>query len=90
MKKAIIYQKEECILIKTIHIADKRFAFFVTVNSKRIIYLKENIVNNNVTYASLEKMVHLFPSYQSAAIFNTKVILDTFTNTINYKIRTGE
>lgn len=89
MKKAIIYQKEECVIIKTIDIAGNRFAFFVAVNSKKIIYLKESIVHDRVTYVSLEKLVHLFPKYQCASIFNTKVILDTFINTINYKIRTG-
>lgn len=89
MKKAIIYQKEECVVIRNITIANKRFAFFVAVNTKKIIYLKESIVHDRVTYVSLEKLVHLFPQYQNASIFNTKVILDTFINTINYKIRTG-
>ncbi len=89
VKKAIIYQKEECVIIKTITIADKHFAFFVAVNSKKVIYLKESIVHGEITYVSLEKLVHLFPQYQSASIFNIKVILDTFVNTINYKIHTG-
>ena len=90
MKKAIIYQKEECVIIKTISVSKKNFAFFVAVNSKKMIYLKENIVRGEVTYASLEKLVHLFPQYQTPSIFNTKVLLDTFVNTVNYKIRTGE
>ncbi len=90
MKKAILYQKEECVIIKTVQLANMRFAFFVAVNSKKIIYLKESIVHDRVTYVSLEKLVHLFPQYQNASIFNTKVILDTFINTINYKIRIGE
>ena len=89
VKKAIIYQKEECVIIKTITIADKHFAFFVAVNSKKVIYLKESIVHGEITYVSLEKLVHLFSQYQSASIFNIKVILDTFVNTINYKIHTG-
>lgn len=89
MKKAIIYQKEECVIIKTITITDKHFAFFVAVDSKKVIYLKESIVHGEITYVSLEKLVHLFPQYQSASIFNIKVILDTFVNTINYKIQTG-
>ena len=90
MKKAIIYRNEECVIIKTIAIYDKRFAFFVAVNSKKIIYLKENIVHNNVTYASLDKLVNLFPQYNTPSMFNIKVMLDTFVNTINYKIRTNE
>lgn len=90
MKKAIIYRNEECVIIKTISIYDKRFAFFVAVNSKKIIYLKENIVHNNITYASLEKLVNLFPQYKTPSIFNIKVMLDTFVNTVNYKIRTNE
>ncbi len=85
-----MYQKEECVVIKTIEIANMHFTFFVAVNSKKILYLKENIVHDNVTYASLEKMVHLFPQYQSACIFNVKIILDTFVNSINYKIQVGE
>lgn len=89
MKKVIKYQQQECVMIKTVGVANKKFAFFVMVNSKKIIYLKESIVHDRVTYVSLEKLVHLFPQYQNAAIFNTKVILDTFVNTINYKIRTG-
>lgn len=89
MKKAIIYRNEECVIIKTITISEKNFAFFVVVSSKKIIYLKENIVHNNMTYASLEKLVNLFPQYKTPAIFNIKVMLDTFVNTINYKIRSG-
>ena len=90
MKKAILYRNEECIIIKTISIYDKNFTFFVAVNSKKIIYLKENIVHNNITYASLDKLVNLFPQYKTPAMFNTKVMLDTFVNTVNYKIRTNE
>ncbi len=90
MKKAIIYQNEECVIIKSVQIANKTFAFFVAVNSKKVIYLKENYAKDRLTYVSLEKLVHLFPQYKTAAIFNTKIILDTFTNTINYKIRTGQ
>lgn len=90
MKKAIIYRNEECVIIKTISIYDKKFAFFVAVNSKKIIYLKENIVHNNITYASLEKLVNLFPQYKTPATFNIKVMLDTFVNTVNYKIRINE
>ena len=90
MKKAIIYQKEECVIIRTISISNKNFAFFVAVNSKKIIYLKENIVKGELTYASLEKLVHFFPQYQTPAVFNTKVLLDTFVNTVNYKIKIGE
>ncbi len=89
MKKAIIYQKEECVMIKSIQFTDNVFSFFVAVDSKKIIYLKQNIVHDRVTYVSLEKLVHLFPKYQNASTFNTKVILDTFVNTVNYKIRTG-
>lgn len=89
MKKAILYQKEECVFIKSVAIAGKNFCFFVAVNSKKIIYLKESIVHDRTTYVSLEKLVHLFREYQNPAIFNTKVLLDTFTNTINYKIRIG-
>ncbi len=90
MKKAIIYQKQVCVIIKTINIAGKAFAFFVDVNSKKIIYLKENHAHNHLTYVSLEKLVHLFPQYQCASVFNMKILLDTFTNSINYKILTGE
>lgn len=89
MKKAILYQKEECVFIKSVIIADKNFCFFVAIGSKKIIYLKESIVHDRTTYVSLEKLVHLFKEYQNPAIFNTKVLLDTFTNTINYKIRIG-
>ncbi len=90
MKKAILYRNEECVVIKTISIYDKNFTFFVAVNSKKIIYLKENIVHGNITYASLDKLVNLFPQYKTPAMFNTKVMLDTFVNTVNYKIRTNE
>lgn len=90
MKNAIIYQKEECVLIKNITISSKRFAFFVSVNSKKIIYLKENYVNGEVNYASFEKLMQFFPQYQTASSFNTRLILDTFVNTFNYKISIGE
>lgn len=90
MKKAIMYKNEECVFIQTIKISDNHFTFFVAVDSKKIIYLKESEVHGRLTYVSLEKLVHLFPKYQSAAIFNTKVLLDTFVNTINYKISTGQ
>ena len=89
MKKAIIYQKEECVIIRNINLSDKVFAFFVAVSSKKIIYLKENIYNGNVTYAALDKMIQSLREYQVPAIFNTKILLDTFVNTINYKIRHG-
>ena len=89
MKKAIIYQKEECVIIKTISISMKNFAFFVAVNRKKIIYLKENLYNGNTTYASLDKMINALNEYKSPAIFNTKILLDTFVNTVNYKISNG-
>jgi len=89
MKKAILYQNEECVIIKSISIANNNYSFFVQVLSKKIIYLKENVVRGSVTYASLDKLVSLFPQYQTPGIFNTKVMLDTFVNTINYKIRNG-
>lgn len=89
MKKAILYQNKECVKIKNVNIANNNYAFFVQVNDKKIIYLKENYVRENVNYASLDKLVNLFPQYQTPGIFNAKVMLDTFTNTINYKIRTG-
>ena len=90
MKKAIMYRNEECVIIKTVSVYEKRFAFFVAVSSKKIIYLKENIVHNNITYASLDKLVNIFPQYKTPSMFNTKVMLDTFVNTVNYKIRTCE
>lgn len=90
MKKAIIYQKEECVIIKTISISDKQFTFFVAVDSKKVIYLKEQHTKNGVTYVSLDKLINFFPQYQNASTFNIKVILDTFVNTINYKIKIGE
>ena len=90
MKNAIIYQKEECVLIKTIGVSNKNFAFFVAVNSKKIVYLKETFVNGEVSYASFEKLMQFFPQYQNASSFNTRLIFDTFVNTFNYKIRTGE
>lgn len=89
MKKAILYQNEECVIIRNISIANNNYAFFVQVLSKKIIYLKENVIRGNVTYASLDKLVNLFPQYQTPGIFNAKVMLDTFVNTINYKIRNG-
>ena len=89
MKKAIIYKKEECVFIKSININSNIYTFFVAVNSKKILYLKEMHAHNTVSYASLNKLVNLFPQYKTAGIFNTKIVLDTFTNSINYKIRTG-
>ena len=89
MKKAIMYKKEECVIIKPIDINDNRFAFFVAVTSKKVLYLKQSMVHGEETYAALEKLVQLFPQYQSPSMFNTKVLLDTFTNTVNYKIRIG-
>ena len=87
MKKAIIYQKEECVIIRTITLSNKVFAFFVALNSKKIIYLKENIYNDDVTYASLDKMIQSLRDYQVPSVFNIKILLDTFINTINYRIR---
>jgi hypothetical protein len=89
MKKAIIYKKEECVFIKSINIDNNIYTFFVAVESKRILYLKEIHAQNNVTYASLNKLINLFPQYKTPAIFNSKILLDTFTNSINYKIRNG-
>ena len=89
MKKAIIYQKEECVIIRNISFSEKVFSFFVALTSKKIIYLKENIYNDNVTYASLDKMIQSLKEYQTPSVFNIKILLDTFVNTINYKIRHG-
>lgn len=89
MKKAIIYKKEECVFIRSINIDSNIYTFFVAIQSKRILYLKELHSQNNVTYASLNKLINLFPQYKSPAIFNAKILLDTFTNSVNYKIRNG-
>lgn len=89
MKKAILYQNKECVIIRNVNIANNIYAFFVQLSDKKVIYLKENYVRGNVTYASLDKLVNLFPQYQTPGIFNAKVMLDTFANTINYKIKTG-
>lgn len=89
MKKAIIYQNEECVIIKPIKINQSNFAFFVAVNSKKVVYLKENYVHGESTFVSLDKLVKIFPQYQNASTFNIKIILDTFVNTINYKITSG-
>lgn len=90
MKKVIMYKDEECVVIKTIQLSEKRFTFFVGVNTKKIIYLKENYIHDRISYVSLEKLVHLFPEYQNPSMFNIKVLLDTFVNTVNYKISIGE
>lgn len=89
MKKAIVYQNEECIIIKSISINNSNYAFFVAVNSKKVIYLKEHFARGESTFVSLDKLVKIFPQYQTASTFNLKIILDTFVNTINYKISTG-
>ena len=38
MKKVIMYKDEECVVIKTIQLSEKRFTFFVGVNTKKILY----------------------------------------------------
>ena len=89
MKKVILYKNKECIAIKSIFITDSNYTFFVQVETKKVIYLKERNNNGKITYVSLDKLICLFDSYQKPYIFNTKVMLDSFVCTINYKIRKG-
>ena len=90
MKKAIIYKKEECVVIKSIIINNGTYTFFVGLNNKNILYLRQ--INNgiNTTYAALNKLVNAFPEYKTPSTFNIKILLDTFVNSINYKIRAHE
>jgi hypothetical protein len=87
MKKVILYKNKECIAIKSLYIVDSTYTFFVQVETKRIIYLKERNNNGKITYVSLDKLICLFDSYQKPYIFNIKVMLDSFISTLNYKIR---
>ena len=87
MKKVILYKNKECIAIKSLYIVDSIYTFFVQVETKKIIYLKERNNNGKITYVSLDKLICLFESYQKPYIFNIKVMLDSFVSTLNYKIK---